>query len=106
MFACVSMTPFGEPVEPDVYCRNAMSVGAGDLRMGICLKELVIASVTIHSRCSGHAVLCEEDMRSLIAKSFFACAYDLHVSTMEARQSFAIEMNMSMSFWSLRMSGG
>ena len=24
-FACVSFTPFGSPVEPDVYCRKAMS---------------------------------------------------------------------------------
>src|SRR5712691_944786 len=24
-FACVSTTPFGSPVEPEVYCKNAMS---------------------------------------------------------------------------------
>src|SRR6478736_1354934 len=46
--ACVTITPLGFPVEPDVYCRNASELGSGSSPSKFDAAE--VSTVSVHSQ--------------------------------------------------------
>ncbi|MCY1531900.1 hypothetical protein D9M68_671400 [compost metagenome] len=91
--ACVTMTPLGAEVEPEVYCRKAMSVAAG-----VCGRHASAPAASISS--TAMSVACAKASATPAIASRMAA----WVSTQQAPASAA--MPSSLPRWRLRVDSG
>lgn len=112
-FPCEIMTPLGSEVDPDVYCKKAVSVSVGinDRDGPVVLEDAFsfpfarTSSTTIH-RNSGHFRFFEDLKIPWMSDTFFAKLYIPCVIATVAPELFCILIKWCKSFCNLLGSGG